>query len=100
MDKLGSLLAVVLNALKGLGNLVGSLLGSFLRKTDAQAASEKINEAVKNAEAAANLRAKIAEVKHAKVEAKLAEEKSRDAVEGANDLLGRLRAGAGEDSKG
>ena len=77
-------------AVIGFIKLLLSGLGSSLRKSDAQKESEEINKAVEAAKHAADLRAKVAAVKAAKIDAETAKEKARDPVDVANDILADL----------
>ena len=91
MDKLSTkaktLWFIAAAAVVGLVKLLLSGLGSFSRKTDAQKESEEIDKALESAKHAADLRAKVAAAKAAKIDADTAKEKSRDPVDVANDIL-------------
>jgi len=81
----------------GVAGLLAALAAaatSFFRKSDAQAASEKLEVEVKSHDVAAALRAKVAEVVAQKAQAHAEQEKARDTVDVANDLIGSLSAGA------
>lgn len=69
-------------------------LSSFARKSSAEVATAKLEEATQAHDAAAALRAKIAEAKAAKARAEAEQEKARDTVDVANDLIGALSDGA------
>lgn len=71
-------------------------LSSFTRKSSAEKATAKIDEAVKAHDAGAELRAKVAEAVAAKALAEAEKEKARDTVDVANDLIGSLSADAGK----
>lgn len=94
MDKLSGkakvLWALAAAAVLGFIKLLLTGLGSSLRKSDAQKESEEINKALESAKHAADLRAKVAAVKAAKIEAETAKEKTRDPVDVANDILADL----------
>lgn len=94
MDKLSgkakALWFVAAAAVIGFIKLLLNGLGSSLRKSDAKKESEEINKALESAKHAADLRAKIAQVKVAKIEADTAKEKARDPVDVANDILADL----------
>lgn len=83
--------------LAGIVGMFGALwaaLSSFARKSSAEQTASKLDEAVKAHDAAAALRAKVAEAKAAKALAEAEQEKARDTVDVANDLIGSLSAGA------
>ena len=71
-------------------------LSSFARKSSAEKATAKLDEAVKVYDAGAELRAKVAEAVAAKAQAQAEQEKARDTVDVANDLIGSLSADAGK----
>jgi uroporphyrinogen-III decarboxylase len=71
-------------------------LSSFARKSSAESATAKLDEAVKVHDAGAELRAKVAEAVAAKAQAQAEQEKARDTVDVANDLIGSLSADAGK----
>ena len=71
-------------------------LSSFARKSSAEKATVKLDEAVKAHDAGAELRAKVVEAKAAKAQAEAEQEKARDTVDVANDLIGGLSADAGK----
>jgi hypothetical protein len=62
-------------------------LSSFARKSSAEQATRKLDEAVKTHDAGADLRAKVAEAVAAKAQAQAEQEKARDTVDVANDLI-------------
>lgn len=78
----------------GLLAAVAAGASSFFRKSDAKAASEKLEAEVKSHEAGAALRAKVAEAVAQKALAHAEQEKARDTVDVANDLIGSLSADA------
>jgi threonine dehydrogenase-like Zn-dependent dehydrogenase len=81
----------------GVVGILGALwaaLSSFARKSSAEKATAKLDEASKEHDAGAELRAKVAEAKAAKALAEAEQEKARDTVDVANDLIGSLSAGA------
>ena len=74
----------------GIVGLLGALwasLSSFARKSSAEKATEKLDKAVETHDAGAALRAKVAEAKAAKALAEAEQEKARDTVDVANDLI-------------
>ena len=71
-------------------------LSSFARKSSAEKATEKLDKAVEAHDAGAALRAKVAEAQAAKALAEAEQEKARDTVDVANDLIGGLSADAGK----
>ena len=71
-------------------------LSSFARKSSAEQATRRLDEAVKTHDAGAELRAKVAEAVAAKALAQAEKEKARDTVDVANDLIGGLSADAGK----
>ena len=74
----------------GVVGMLGALwaaLSSFARKSSAEVATEKLDEAAKAHEAGAALRAKVAEAVAAKAQAQAEQEKARDTVDVANDLI-------------
>jgi predicted anti-sigma-YlaC factor YlaD len=74
----------------GVVGMLGALwaaLSSFARKSSAEVATEKLDEAVKTHDAGAALRAKVAEAVAAKAQAQAQQEKARDTVDVANDLI-------------
>jgi hypothetical protein len=76
--------------LTGVVGLLGALwaaLSSFSRKSSAEQATAKLNEASKAHEAGAELRAKVASAVAAKALAQAEQEKARDTVDVANDLI-------------
>jgi hypothetical protein len=88
----------------GVVGMLGALwaaLSSFARKSSAETATTKIDEAAKSHEAGAELRAKVAEAVAAKAQAQAEQEKARDTVDVANDLIlgggaaGRVDGGEG-----
>ena len=88
----------------GVLGLLGALwasLSSFARKSSAEVATAKLDESVKSHDVAAELRAKVAEAVAAKALAQAEQEKARDTVDVANDLilgdgaLGRSDGGEG-----
>jgi uroporphyrinogen-III decarboxylase len=62
-------------------------LSSFARKSSAEKATAKLDEAVKTHDAGAELRAKVAEAVAAKAQAQAEQEKARDTVDVANDII-------------
>lgn len=83
--------------LAGVVGMLGALwaaMSSFARKSSAEKATIKLNEAVKAHDAGAELRAKVAEAVAAKAQAQAEQEKARDTVDVANDLIDGLSAGA------
>ena len=62
-------------------------LSSFARKSSAEQATRRLDEAVKTHDAGAELRAKVAEAVLAKALAQAEKEKARDTVDVANDLI-------------
>ena len=81
----------------GVAGLLAALAAgatSFFRKSDAQAASEKLEAEVKTHDIAAELRAKVAEAVAQKALAHAEQEKARDTVDVANDLIASLSADA------
>jgi hypothetical protein len=76
--------------LTGVVGLLGALwaaLSSFSRKSSAEQATAKLDETVKTHDVGAELRAKVAEAKAAKALAEAEQEKARDTVDVANDLI-------------
>lgn len=74
----------------GVVGILGALwavLSSFARKSSAEQATRKLDEAVKTHDAGAELRAKVAEAVAAKAQAQAEQEKARDTVDVANDLI-------------
>jgi uncharacterized protein YyaL (SSP411 family) len=74
----------------GVVGLLGALwaaLSSFARKSTAEKATEKLDKAVETHDAGAVLRAKVAEAKATKALAEAEQEKARDTVDVANDLI-------------
>lgn len=71
-------------------------LSSFARKSSAEKATAKLDEAVKAHDAGAELRAKVAEAVAQKAQAEAEQEKARDTVDVANDLIGSLSVDAGK----
>jgi uroporphyrinogen-III decarboxylase len=71
----------------GLLGAVWAVLSSFARKSSAEQATTQFDEAVKSHDAAAELRAKVAEAVAAKAQAQAEQEKARDTVDVANDLI-------------
>lgn len=71
-------------------------LSSCARKSSAEKATAKLDEAVKAHDAGAELRAKVAEAVAAKAQAQAEQEKARDTVDVANDLIDSLSADAGK----
>ena len=69
-------------------------LSSFARKSSAEQATRRLDEAVKTHDAGAELRAKVAEAVLAKALAQAEKEKARDTVDVANDLIDGLSADA------
>ena len=84
----------VLAGVVGMFAALWAAVSSFARKSSAEKATAKLNEAVKAHDAGAELRAKVAEAKAAKALAEAKQEKARDTVDVANDLIGSLSAGA------
>ena len=85
----------------GVVGMLGALwaaLSSFARKSSAEQATAKLDEAVKDHDAGASLRAKVAEAKAAKAAAQAEQEKARDTVDVANDLI--LGVAAADDDYG
>jgi len=83
----------------GVVGMLGALwaaLSSFARKSSAEVSTEKLDEAVKTHDAGAELRAKVAEAVAAKAQAQAEQEKARDTVDVANELIGSLSADAGK----
>ena len=62
-------------------------LSSFARKSSAEQATRKLDESVKTHDAGAELRAKVAEAVAAKAQSQAEQEKARDTVDVANDLI-------------
>jgi hypothetical protein len=74
---------------------------SFARKSSAEKATEKLDKTAKAHEAGAALRAKVAEAVAAKAQAQAEQEKARDTVDVANDLiLGGGAIARGDGGKG
>ena len=74
----------------GIVGMLGALwaaLSSFARKSSAEQATRKLDEAVKTHDAGAELRAKVAEAVAAKAQAQAQQEKARDTVDVANNLI-------------
>lgn len=74
----------------GVVGMLGALwaaLSSLVRKTSAEKATKKLDTIVESHDAAAALRAKVAEAKAAKAAAEAEQEKARDTVDVANDLI-------------
>ena len=69
-------------------------LSSFARKSSAEQATRRLDEAVKTHDAGAELRAKVAEAVAAKALAQAEKEKARDTVDVANDLIDGLSSDA------
>ena len=69
-------------------------LSSFARKSSAEQATRRLDEAVKTHDAGAELRVKVAEAVAAKALAQAEKEKARDTVDVANDLIDGLSADA------
>ena len=84
----------VLASVVGMFAALWAAVSSFARKSSAEKATAKLDEAVKAHDAGAELRAKVAEAKAAKALAEAKQEKARDTVDVANDLIGSLSAGA------
>ena len=85
----------------GIVGLLGALwaaLSSFSRKSSAEKATEKLDKAVETHDAGAALRAKVVEAKAAKALAEAEQEKARDTVDVANDLI--LGGGAADGDYG
>ena len=85
----------------GVIGMLGALwaaLSSFARKSTAEKATEKLDKAVEAHDAGAALRAKVAEAVAAKAQAQAEQEKARDTVDVANDLI--LGGGAADDDYG
>ena len=85
----------------GFVGLLGTLwaaLSSFARKSSAEQATAKLDEAVKTHDAGAELRAKVADAKATKALAEAEQEKARDTVDVANDLI--LGVAAADDDYG
>lgn len=94
-----------MNALKtALAMLVAAVLGllaivsAFVRKTAGKEAADKLDKLAEQAKHAAELRAKVAEAKAAKALAEAEQEKTRDTVDVANDLI--LGVAAADDDCG
>lgn len=74
----------------GVVGMLGALwaaLSSFARKSSAEKATEQLDKAVETHDAGAALRAKVVEAKAAKAAAQAEQEKARDTVDVANDLI-------------
>ena len=71
----------------GLLAALWAALSSFARKSSAEKATEKLDEAVKTHDTGAALRAKVAEAVAAKAQAQAEQEKARDTVDVANDII-------------
>ena len=71
----------------GLIAALWAALSSFARKSSAEAATAKLDEAVQSHDVGAELRAKVAEAVAAKALAQAEQEKARDTVDVANDLI-------------
>ena len=87
----------------GVVGLLGALwavLSSFARKSSAEKATAQLDEAVKAHDAGAELRAKVVEAKAAKAQAEAEQEKARDTVDVANDLILGGSAGDGDYGNG
>ena len=83
----------VLAGVVGMFAALWAAVSSFARKSSAEQATSNLNEAVKAHDAGAELRAKVAEAKAARALAEAEQEKARDTVDVANDLIGSLSAG-------
>jgi type VI protein secretion system component VasK len=86
----------LLAGIVGVLGAVWAALSSFARKSSAEKATAKLDEAVKAHDAGAELRAKVAEAVAAKAQAQAEQEKARDTVDVANDLILGLSADAGK----
>lgn len=84
----------VLAGVVGMFAALWAAVSSFARKSSAEQATSKLDEAIKAHDAGAELRAKVAEAKAARALAEAEQEKARDTVDVANDLIGSLSAGA------
>lgn len=74
----------------GVVGMLGALwaaLSSFARKSSVEQVTAKLDKAVEAHDAGAALRAKVAEAKAAKALAEAEQEKKRDTVDVANDLI-------------
>lgn len=80
----------------GMFGALWAAVSSFARKSSAEKATAKLDEAVKAHDAGAELRAKVAEAVAAKAQAQAEQEKARDTVDVANDLIDSLSADAGK----
>jgi predicted anti-sigma-YlaC factor YlaD len=86
----------LLAGIVGVLGAVWAALSSFARKSSAEKATAKLDEAVKAHDAGAELRATVAEAVAAKAQAQAEQEKARDTVDVANDLILGLSADAGK----
>ncbi len=77
----------IVSGVVGLCGALWAALSSFARKSSAEKATEKLDEAAKAHAAGAALRAKVAEAVAAKAQAQAEQEKARDTVDVANDLI-------------
>ena len=77
----------VLAGVVGMFAALWAALSSFARKSSAEQATRRLDEAVKTHDAGAELRAKVAEAVAAKALAQAEKEKARDTVDVANDLI-------------
>ena len=71
----------------GMLGVAWAALSSFARKSSAEKATAKLDEVAKAHDAGAELRAKVAEAVAAKALAQAEQEKARDTVDVANDLI-------------
>ena len=88
----------IVAAIVGVLGAMWAALSSFARKSTAEKATAKLDEAVKAHDVGAELRAKVAEAKAAKALAEAEKEKARDTVDVANDLI--LGVAAADDDHG
>lgn len=94
MNALKTAFALVAAALLGLLAMVSA----FVRKTAGKEAADKLDKLAEQAKAAAELRAKVADAKAARALAMAEQEKARDTVDVANDLI--LGVAAADDDYG
>lgn len=71
----------------GMFGALWAALSSFARKSTTEQTTAKLDKAVESHDAGAALRAKVAEAKAAKAAAQAEQEKKRDTVDVANDLI-------------
>jgi hypothetical protein len=88
----------VLAGVVGMFAALWAAVSSFARKSSAEKATAKLDEAIKEHDAGAELRAKVAEAKAARALAEAEKEKARDTVDVANDLI--LGVAAADDDYG